>query len=69
MNIEHEYMVPGEVAELLRRPVGSLAVDRCARRDHPPYLKTGRKVLYRRSDVLAWLNAHIVSGKSEGISA
>ncbi len=61
MSISHDYLVPSEVAELMRRPVESLAVDRCMRRDHPPYLKTGRKVLYRRADVLAWLDAHIVN--------
>lgn len=61
MNTEHDFMVPSEVAELLRRPVGSLAVDRCTRRDHPPYLKTGHKILYRRADVLAWLDAHVVN--------
>jgi hypothetical protein len=61
MNIEHDYLTPSEVAELMRRPVESLAVDRCMRREHPPYLKVGRKVLYRRADVLAWLDAHAVN--------
>jgi hypothetical protein len=61
MNIEHEYMKPKEVSELVRRPVESLAVDRCMRRDHPPYLKVGRKILYKRTDVLAWLDAHVVN--------
>jgi predicted DNA-binding transcriptional regulator AlpA len=35
------------------------------RRDHPPYIKTGRKVLYRRADVLAWLEKHAVNPTRE----
>ena len=57
MNIEHDYLTPPEVSGIIRKPIKSMAVDRCLRRDHPPYLKIGRKILYRRSDVLAWLEA------------
>lgn len=59
--ISHDYLRPEEVSELIRQPVKSMAVARCTRRDHPPYLKVGRKILYRRADVLAWLDAHIVN--------
>jgi hypothetical protein len=59
---ENEFLLPDEVALLLRKPnKKALAVDRCLRRDHPPYLKLGRRILYRRADVLAWLEAHIVN--------
>lgn len=61
VNPPHEYMTPREVAELIRKPVSSLAVDRCQRRDHPPYLKIGRKILYNKSEVLAWLESHRVT--------
>jgi hypothetical protein len=60
-SISHDYLTPEEVSELTRQPVKSMAVARCLRRDHPPYLKVGRKILYRRADVLAWLDAHVVS--------
>jgi hypothetical protein len=57
---DHEFLTPNEVGELTRKPVASLAVDRCLRRDHPPFLKIGRKILYKKSDVLAWLESHRV---------
>jgi predicted DNA-binding transcriptional regulator AlpA len=63
MSIEHEYLTPAEVSEIARKPIKSLAVDRCLRRDHPPYFKFGRKVLYKKSDVLAWLEAHRVNAR------
>lgn len=68
MIIEHDYLKPKEVSELIRQPVGSMAVARCARRDHPRYVRVGRRILYKRADVLAWLNAHVVkpaAGKND----
>lgn len=60
-NENDEVMLTDEVAEFLRKPTAkSLAMDRYLRRDTPPYLKIGRRILYRRSDVLAWLEAHRV---------
>lgn len=61
----HDFLTPPELAQWIRKPVASLAVDRCLRRDHPPYVKVGRKVLYRRADVVAWLEAHRVDQKRE----
>jgi hypothetical protein len=59
---ENEFLLPDEVARLLRKPNRKvLAVDRCLRRDHPPYIKIGRKILYKRADVLAWLEAHVIN--------
>ena len=64
---ENEFLVPDEVARLLRKPNKKvLAVDRCLRRDHPPYIKIGRKILYKRADVLAWLDAHVVNAPARG---
>jgi hypothetical protein len=59
---ETEFLLPDEAARLMRKPNKKvLAVERCLRRDHPPYFKIGRKILYRRADVLAWLEAHVVN--------
>ena len=55
---QDELLTPAEVARLRRTSVGALAVERCERRDHPPFFKIGRKILYRRSDVVAWIEAH-----------
>lgn len=57
----HEFLTPREVSDLIRKPVSSMAVDRCLRHDHPPYLKVGRKIIYKKSDVLAWMEAHRVT--------
>jgi hypothetical protein len=60
ISLEHDYLTPGELSELTRKPVKSLAVERCLGRDHPPFLRIGRKILYRKADVLAWLESHVV---------
>ncbi len=57
---ENDLMTGDETAKLLRTTRQALAAQRCLRRDHPPYLKFGRRVLYSRDAVLAWLNEHRV---------
>ena len=42
-------------AELLEVTPGTLAVWRCTGRYNLPFIKIGRKVRYRRSDLDAWL--------------
>lgn len=64
---EAEYLLSAEVAVLLRKPPRGMAVERCLRRDHPPYIKIGRKILYKRADVLAWLEAHVVNAPARGV--
>ncbi len=49
-----------ETAKLLRTSYGALAVGRCKRRTKLRYIKLGTKVLYRLSDVSAFLNSQIV---------
>ena len=61
-------LTPKEVAPIFHTTARSLAVMRCLRRDHPPYLKIGRKILYRRADVLAWLDAHVVNASTPKVS-
>jgi excisionase family DNA binding protein len=48
-------MTPQELAEYLRKPVGTLRQWRCLRIG-PAFVKVGRDVRYRRSDVEQWLN-------------
>jgi hypothetical protein len=59
-----QLITPSELADFLRKTRGALAVERCQRRDTPPWIKIGRKILYRKEDVLAWLEAHSVSPAS-----
>ena len=53
-----------ETARLLRKPPGVMPVERCRRTDHPPFIRMGRKILYRKSDVILWLESHIVKPTS-----
>lgn len=45
-----------EVAQLTTLSVGFFEIGRSAgQRDMPPYHKVGRRVLYRRGDIMEWL--------------
>ena len=50
---------PHELSELLGVPVGTLANWRSARTG-PPFVKVGRHVRYRTSDVDEWVAARVV---------
>lgn len=55
-----------EAAELLDTAPGTLSVWRCTGRYNLPFLKVGRKVRYRRADLMAWLDARVrQSGATE----
>lgn len=49
-----DLMTPKEVAAMLRTTEGSLATRR-NRGSGPRFLRAGRRILYARADVLAWL--------------
>ena len=49
-------LTPKEVSELIARAEQSLANDRCARRGLP-YVKIGRSVRYKLTDVLSYAEA------------
>ena len=48
-----------EAAQLLDIAPGTLSVWRSVGRYNLPFLKVGRSVRYRRSDLLAWLDARV----------
>jgi hypothetical protein len=57
MTIDPEELVPAsEVARVLRQKLATLTTWRHEKRG-PAYLKVGRKVFYRRSDIMLWLGA------------
>ena len=49
-----------EAAEYLSVSVGTLAVWACTRRVQVPFVKLGRAVRYRKSDLDAWLSKQTV---------
>jgi excisionase family DNA binding protein len=46
-----------EAAKLLRVEVQTLAIWRCLQRVDLPYVRAGRKILYRESDLLQFVEA------------
>jgi hypothetical protein len=51
-----EFMSPPQLAPVVHKTVSSLAQDRYLRRGIP-YTRSGRKILYARQDVVAYLTA------------
>jgi excisionase family DNA binding protein len=61
MVTQNELLTTQEAAEFLGSTVGTLEVWRSSKRYPIPYIKVGRLVRYRRSDLLAWLESRTVS--------
>lgn len=57
---EVDLLPPPEAAHLLGVTVGTMEVWRCTRRYALPYVKMGRLVKYRRSDLLAFIDSRVV---------
>ena len=51
---------PTETAAILGIAVGTLSVWRCTRRYDLPYVKSGRRVKYRPSDIEAFITSRTV---------
>jgi hypothetical protein len=49
-----DYIISREVAEIVRRPESTLAYWRHTGQG-PRFARVGKRVLYRRADVLTWL--------------
>jgi excisionase family DNA binding protein len=56
-----------QVAELLMAKANTVEIWRC-RGEGPPFIKVGRSVRYRRSDVDAWLDKQTRQSTSEQAS-
>lgn len=59
VDLEDRLLWPEQVAEMLGLPTGTLANWRYQGRG-PAFVKVGRHVRYRRSDVLGWIEQHVV---------
>ncbi len=57
-----ELLPPTDAAAFLGVTVGTMEVWRCVRRYPLPYVKIGRKVMYRRADLLAFIDSRTVGG-------
>jgi excisionase family DNA binding protein len=59
VDLEDRLLWPEQVAEMLGVPIGTLANWRYQGRG-PAFVKVGRHVRYRRSDVAGWIEEHVV---------
>lgn len=58
---QSDLLTTAEAAEYLGTTVGTMEVWRCSKRYAIPYIKVGRLVKYRRSDLEQWLQSRTVS--------
>ena len=56
MATKPEYMSSEQTAKMLRITNGALQNWRSKDKKGPPYIKSGKRVLYALADVVAWLN-------------
>jgi predicted DNA-binding transcriptional regulator AlpA len=56
---DSEWWTAAETAEYIRHPLSTLYVMN-SQRTGPPRYRIGRKVLYRRDEVIAWMKSHRV---------
>jgi excisionase family DNA binding protein len=62
MNESNALLSPSEAAKILHVTVGTLAVWRCCRRYPLKFVRVGRKVLYRASDVETFIESRTQPG-------
>jgi excisionase family DNA binding protein len=62
---QEAYFRPREAAEYLRSSESTLAKKRLNDGDGPPFVRIGRAIRYRRSDLDAWMSASIRTSTSE----
>lgn len=58
MTLQDDYYTDEEVAGFMGISKTSLNQRRCAGRNHPPYIKIGRKILYPKKEFANWLKSH-----------
>jgi len=61
----HNLLNDSEAANFLKLAPGTLPVWRCTKRYKIPYIKVGRLVRYRRSDLEAWLESRTLNNGGE----
>lgn len=59
-----DYLTLGEAAEVVRLSTSTLCKLRC-NGGGPKFIRAGRKILYRRADLVAWLEAKTFGSTSE----
>ncbi len=52
--VGEEFLTPRQVSKLVSIPLKGLEARRHRRQD-PPFYRVGRKIYYRRAEVIAWM--------------
>ncbi len=63
-NFKDEFLNTAETAAYIRIKEGTLDVWRCTKRYDLPYIKMGRRVYYRLSDIQKFIESRIVSASN-----
>lgn len=58
MTLKDEYYSEEEVTEFLGIAISTIRFQRSVGRNHPPYVKIGKKTLYPKKDFDAWVKSH-----------
>lgn len=58
-------MNPRDAAAYIGLAPATLAKIRCISNDGPPFIRLGRKIMYRQSDLDAWLDARKATSTSD----
>ena len=61
----HDLLDEKQAAQVLDVEPGTLSVWRCTKRYKIPFIKVGRLVRYRRSDLEAWLESRTLNNGGE----
>lgn len=62
--LKEELLSEAEAAEIIQYSPMTLRKNRCIGKNHPPFVKIGRKVLYPRKEIVAWLKSHEIKRAS-----
>ena len=65
MVFQNELLEEKQAAEILDVKPGTMSVWRCTKRYKIPFIKVGRLVRYRRSDLEAWLESRTLNNGGE----
>jgi len=62
--MNNNLLTPTQTAETLGITIGTLAVWRCTARYHLPFVKIGRRVMYKASHIEAFINGNVINQES-----
>lgn len=62
-SLEPKYLAPGKAGAFIGVATQTLAKWRCGG-DGPPFIKLGRKVVYDKADMIAWMSSRRVTSTS-----